>query len=131
MNQLKSPIAIVTGDKDLFAPALDEQIKPFTWLPNIDKYLVIVKNSTHFSFISEENSDRTELSSPIVNDDPAQARSYLRVFSVAFFKTYLAEQKDFKFYLTQKYFKSINKQQLPINLLRYLNADRLTRIAEQ
>ena len=92
MNQLESSLMIVAGDKDLFAPALDEQIKPFSWLPDIDKYLVLVKNSTHFSFIGKEDSNKTELPSQIVGFEPAIARSYLKVLSIAFFKSNLAQQ---------------------------------------
>ncbi|MBE9043558.1 alpha/beta hydrolase [Pleurocapsales cyanobacterium LEGE 10410] len=90
MNKLKSPLMIVTGDADLVAPALDEQLEPFTWLPNTNKYLVMVKNSTHFSFIGEE-TEEIELSSETVDSNLVLARSYLKVLSVAFFKTYLVE----------------------------------------
>ena len=82
---------IVAGDKDLFAPALDEQIKPFSWLSEIDEYLVLVKNSTHFSFIGGKNLDNDEIELPlqIADDDPALACSYLEVLSVAFFQAHL------------------------------------------
>lgn len=133
MSQMRSPLMIVTGDKDLFALALDEQIKPFTWLPDtdIDKYLVLVKNSTHFSFIGTEESEDIELSSQRVDSDSPQAYSYLKVLSVAFFKTYLAPQNEFKPYLTESYIKSISKQPLPINLLRSLDGERLEQLINQ
>ena len=123
---------MIAGDKDLFAPALDEQIEPFSWLPEIDKYLVLVKNSTHFSFIGGEDSDNDEIGLPlqIADDDPALARSYLEVLSVAFFKIYLAKQREFALYLTEPYIESLSKQPLPINLLRSLDSDRLKEIIE-
>ena len=93
IDRLKTLLMIVAGDKDLFAPALDEQIKPFSWLPKIDKYLVLVQNSTHFSFIkgedSNSNSNRIRSLLQMADDDPALARSYLKVLSVAFFQTHL------------------------------------------
>ena len=122
MSQMRSPIMIITGDQDLFAPALDEQIEPFTWLPEKDKYLVLVKNSTHFSFIGEGDSS-DPLPPQIIGLNPAIARTYLKVLSVAFFQTYLARENEFEPYLTESYLKSISKQQLPINLLRYINSD--------
>ena len=131
MNQLDSSLMIVAGDKDLFAPALDEQIKPFSWLPDIDKYLVLVKNSTHFSFIGKEDSNKTELPSQIIGFEPAIARSYLKVLSIAFFESNLAQQDKFKSYLTETYIKSISKQPLPINLLRSLEPSQLKQLIEE
>ena len=132
IDRLKTPLMMIAGDKDLFAPALDEQIEPFSWLPEIDKYLVLVKNSTHFSFIGGEDRGNDEIGLPlqIADDDPALARSYLEVLSVAFFKIYLAKQRGFALYLTKPYIESLSKQPLPINLIRSLNSDRLKEIIE-
>ena len=131
MSQLDSSLMIVAGDKDLIAPALDEQIKPFSWLPDIDKYLVLVKNSTHFSFIAEKDSNKTELPSQIIGFNRAIARSYLKVLSVAFFESHLAQQDKFESYLTESYVKSISKQPLPINLLRSLEPSQLKQLIEE
>ena len=131
MSQFDSPLLIIAGDKDIFAPALDEQLVPFTWLPKNNKYLVLVKNSTHFSFIDEGDSDEFELPINITGFNPAVARSYLKVLSVAFFKTYLAQQNEFKFYLTESYIKRISKPPLTINLLRSLNASQLNKLTEK
>ena len=133
IDRLKIPLMIVAGDKDLFTPALDEQIKPFTWLPEINKYLVLVENSTHFSFIGGEDLDNEEIELPlqIADDDPVLARSYLKVLSVAFFQTYLARQETFKSYLTESYVKSISKKPLPIDILRSLSGDRLKKLIDE
>ncbi|WP_172657337.1 alpha/beta hydrolase [Myxosarcina sp. GI1] len=128
MNRLKVPLAIVAGDKDLFAPALDEQLKPFTWLSDSQKYLVLVKNSTHFSFIDEQdtNNANAELSSQIEDLHLALARSYLKFLSVAFFQTYVAQQQEFSNYLTDSYAKTVSKEQLPLTIIRSLNSDKLS-----
>ena len=132
INQLKTPLMMVAGDKDRFAPALDEQIEPFSWLSEIDKYLVLVENSTHFSFIGGEDSDNDEIGSllQIADEDPALARSYLEVLSVAFFQTYLNKQEKFRSYLTESYVQSISKTPLPIDILRSLSGDRLKKLIE-
>ena len=130
INKLKSPLMIVTGEKDRFAPALDEQIEPFTELLGIEKYLVSIEDSTHFSFIGEGNSQDIELSPEIIGFDPATARSYLKTLSVAFFQTHLAQQNQFRLYLTKSYLKTISKQPLSINLLRSLTKERLEELIE-
>lgn len=122
INQLDSPLMMITGNVDLFAPALEGQLKPFTWLPRNNKYLVLIQNSTHFSFIGENS----EIELPqMLESNFALSSSYLKVLSVAFFKTYLAEQPEFKPYLTESYLKILSQQPLPINLLRSLDSDQL------
>ena len=130
INKLESPLMIVTGEKDRFAPALDEQIKPFTELLGIEKYLILIEDSTHFSFIGAGSSQDIELSPEIIGFDPAIARSYLKTLSVAFFQTHLAQQNQFRFYLTESYLKTISKQPLSINLLRFLTKERLEELIE-
>ncbi len=131
MSQFDSPLLIIAGDRDIFAPALDEQLVPFTWLPKNNKYLVLVKNSTHFSFIDEGDSDEFELPINLMGFNPALARSYLKVLSVAFFKTHLAQQNEFRFYLTESYIKRLSKPPLTINLLRSLNASQLNKLIKK
>ena len=131
LNAFKSPLMMITGDRDFFAPAINEQLKPFTWLPEINKYLVLVKNSTHFSFIGGGESNEIELPPSIIGSDLTIARSYLKILSVAFFQTYLARENEFESYLTESYFKNISKQQLPINLLRSLNDGRLKELIDR
>ena len=130
LNAFKSPLMMIAGDRDYFAPAISEQLKPFTWLPENDKYLVLVKNSTHFSFINERENNEIEPSSATVGSDSTVARSYIKSLSVAFCQTYLA-RKEFKSYLTETYFQSISKQQLPLNSLRSLNSDRLKELINE
>ena len=130
INKLESPLMIITGEKDRFAPALDEQIKPFTELSKIEKYLVLIGDSTHFSFIGVGNSQDIKLPPEIIGFDPAIARSYLKTLSVAFFQTHLTQQNQFRSYLTESYLKTISKQQSSINLLRFLTEEKLEELIE-
>ena len=49
---------LIAGSADTVAPALLEQIQPFTWLTSPNKYLVLMNNGTHFSTIEESPSKR-------------------------------------------------------------------------
>ena len=53
LSQIKIPVMIIAGSADTVAPALLEQIQPFTWLTSPNKYLVLMNNGTHFSTIEE------------------------------------------------------------------------------
>ena len=53
LSQIKIPVMLIAGSADTVAPALLEQIQPFTWLTSPNKYLVVMNNGTHFSTIEE------------------------------------------------------------------------------
>ncbi len=53
LSKIKIPLMIVAGTSDTAAPAYPEQIQPFTWLTNENKYLVLMNGGTHFSTIAE------------------------------------------------------------------------------
>lgn len=121
LGQMNRPIMIIGGSNDIFAPPLSEQIRPFTWLTNPDKYLVLVKNSTHLSF--SQGTD--DLPPAIVGPDLALARSYLKALSVAFFDTYLNNNPESAPYLSDRGVNSISQDSLPIYLLRSLTPEQL------
>ena len=51
MSAIEIPTMLVSGTNDLIVPPVAEQIRPFIWLDDdLDKYLVLVKPETHFSF---------------------------------------------------------------------------------
>ena len=131
INKLESPLMMITGEKDRFAPALDVQLKPFTWLPETKKYLIVVRDSTHFSFIGQGDSKDIELPTEILGFNPEIARSYLKTLSVAFFQTHLAEQTSFKLYLTESYLKTISQTPLSIHLLRSLSPEQLKELIKE
>ena len=53
LSQIQVPVMIVSSSADKVAPALSEQILPFTWLTTPEKYLVLLQGGTHFSTIGE------------------------------------------------------------------------------
>jgi predicted dienelactone hydrolase len=48
MSDIQIPVTLVSSSDDKIAPALPEQIQPFTWLNNPEKYLVLLEGGTHF-----------------------------------------------------------------------------------
>ncbi len=126
MSQMQVPVMLVSGSADYLTPPVPEQILPFTWLTNPDKYLVLVKNSTHFSFVS---GDGLPLPKGLVGPNPGVARSYLKALSVAFFRTHLTHQPEFAAYLSESYLKSISQEPLPLSLVRSLTEAQVEKAA--
>jgi predicted dienelactone hydrolase len=132
IEALQVPTMIVTGSADTIAPALPEQIRPFTWLKQTDKYLVLLDRGTHFSVITTPSgaaSSSTEIALPneVVGPNPAIARRYIEALSVAFFQTYIAKQPAYQVYLNAAYARSISEAAMPLSQIRLLTGAQLAK----
>ncbi|MGF1495982.1 MAG: alpha/beta hydrolase [Elainellaceae cyanobacterium] len=131
-SEIDIPIMIITGTADVVAPTLSEQILPFTWLTVDNKYLLVMRGGTHFSTIgtSEGGSEAVPLPPEITGTEQelALARLYVQALSVAFFRTYVSNQPEFRPYLSPTYVNQLSDAPLPLNIVRSLNADRLAQL---
>jgi predicted dienelactone hydrolase len=120
LQQVTVPTMIVAGNADTVAPALLEQILPFSWLGSRDRYFIQVDRSTHFSFLGEEEKDNDPLPVPaeIMGPTPEVTRNYMRALSLAFFRTHLLNQPGFRQYLTAAYGRSITQDPLRVDIIK-------------
>ena len=125
LSQIKITVMIVSGSADTVAPALAEQIQPFTWLTTPNKYLVIINGGTHFSTIAESPNATVPVPSQVIGSSPALARRYVKALSVPFFETYIAEQSNYLPYLSTDYVNTISQQPLPLSLIKSLTDEQL------
>lgn len=120
LSQIKIPTMIVSSGSDTVAPSLPEQILPFTQLKMSDRYLVMMPDGSHFSTLEDAVNSPGSVSVPdgVIGPNPAQARRYMNVLSLAFFRTYLTDQSvNFRSFLTSSYVKSISDPTNPISLV--------------
>ncbi|XHX79131.1 MAG: alpha/beta hydrolase [Stenomitos frigidus ULC029] len=130
LSQIKVPTLMMTGNADTIAPAVPEQIQPFTWLTTNDRYLVMMEGGTHFSTLDPTASkDVVPLPPEVIGPSPATGRRYVNALAVAFFQTYIANQPTYRSYLSPSYSKAISEAPLPLSLLRTLTAEQLTQSA--
>ncbi len=122
LSQIKVPVMLIASSADTVAPALLEQIQPFTWLTSSQKYLAIMEGATHFSTTGEISLSTGVFPVPpaVVGPTPSLARSYLNALSVAFFQTYVANQPDFARYLTPEYTTAISQAPLRLSISQTL-----------
>ncbi|MFB2973947.1 alpha/beta hydrolase [Aerosakkonema sp. BLCC-F183] len=125
LSQIKTPVMIISGSADTVAPALSEQIQPFTWLTTPNKYLVVMKNGTHFSTLAPTESD-LPLPESVLGPDLALARRYTKVLSLAFFQSYVSNLSEYQPYLSASYVEKLGREPLPLSFLRSLSSDELT-----
>lgn len=127
IRKIKIPIMLVGGSQDIFAPPVSEQIRPFTWLADPNKYLVLVENATHFSAIAEPTPENDVLPVPpaLLGPNRTAFYSYIKALSVAFLETHLLNHPEYKSYLQPSYAKFISQPPLNLSLLRSESNEKL------
>jgi predicted dienelactone hydrolase len=119
---------LVGGSQDIVTPVIPEQIIPFTWLPNPNKYLVLIENATHFTALAEPPGKKDVLPVPpaLLGPDRTPAYAYLNALSLAFLETHLLNRQEYRSYLQPSYAQYISKQPLNVSLINSLTTDQLT-----
>ncbi|MBD2202904.1 alpha/beta hydrolase [Calothrix sp. FACHB-1219] len=127
VSQIKVPTMLVAGSEDIFAPPIAEQIYPFTWLPNPNKYLVVIENATHFSAIAEPTANNNVLPVPeaLLGPNRAPAYSYIKALSLAFLQTHLLNRSESRTYLQPAYAQYISQSPLNLSLIQSLTPEQL------
>jgi predicted dienelactone hydrolase len=124
-SQINIPLMLVAGSNDTVAPALPEQIQPFTWLTTPNKYLVLLEDGTHFSAL-EASSGGVPVPPQVIGPAPEVAQEYMKALSVAFFQMYIAGQSDYQVYLSASYAQYISQSIIPLSLIQTLTPNQLT-----
>ncbi|MES1026417.1 alpha/beta hydrolase [Gloeocapsa sp. BRSZ] len=132
LSQIQIPVTIVSSSADKVAPALPEQILPFTWLSAKNKYLLLFTGGTHFSAAdkSDPNTEPLPIPESVIGPDPALARCYLRAWSVAFFATYIVGSQQYRPYLSADYAQAISQPPLALSVVQSLSANQLAQLVE-
>ncbi len=130
ISQIKIPVILVAASQDIFAPPVFEQIRPFTWLSDSNKYLALIENATHFSAIAEPTSENDVLPVPpaLLGPDRTPVYSYLNALSVAFLETHLLNHPEYRSYLQPSYATYISKEPLNLSILQSLSAEQFNQI---
>ncbi|HAA27204.1 MAG TPA: hypothetical protein DCE56_05380 [Cyanobacteria bacterium UBA8553] len=126
LSKIQVPLMLVAGSDDTAAPALPEQIQPFTWLTTPNKYLVLLKDGTHFSTLGA-SADAVPLPVRVVGPTPEVARTYMKALSLAFFETYIANKPEYRVYLNASYARFISQYTLPLSLVESLTESQIKR----
>ncbi len=128
LSQIQLPVMLVASSNDTVAPALPEQIRPFTWLTTPEKYLVLLEDGTHFSTLGPSTGS-IPIPETALGPDPRIAYQYMNALSVAFFKTYIAGEPDYRRYLSSTYARTLSEDPLPLELIKSLTAEQLMEAA--
>jgi len=130
MKAIEIPTLMVSASADTAAPALEEQIRPFSWLETPEKYFVLLENGTHFSTLAKTEEKGVPIPKEAIGPDPAIGQNYMKALSTAFFKAYLTNPNNYKIYLSNEYTNQISRSKMPIFLLETINPKQLPKKQE-
>ncbi len=124
LAQLEIPTLMMASTSDIVVPAIPEQIEPYRGLQVEDRYLVVMENATHFTFLEGDLSEGAiPLPSTLLGPDPQQARPYLKALSLAFFNRHLLNQTAMDSVLSQPYLDSLGTDLFQLAIVRDSAAD--------
>jgi predicted dienelactone hydrolase len=121
LSQIQIPVMFIGGTSDFVTPALAEQICPFTWLDTPQKYLVLVENGTHFSFLQGEGEGVLPIPEGWIGPDPEQVYPVLQGFATAFMNAYLRDRETRQTYLNDAYAQFLSSEAFALTLVRSLS----------
>ncbi len=129
-KSIQAPVMIISGTSDSITPPLAEQIEPFTWLPNIEKRLILIDGATHFSTIDELQPAERAFVTPkeLIGRTPEVARIYMRALGLAFFRTYVKQQPNTAIFLNPASIEAQSIQPLLLRGVSSLSIEDLDRI---
>lgn len=125
LSKIDIPVLMIAGSNDTIAPALPEQIRPFTGLTIADHYLLVMQGATHFSTIDITGTEPIDLPPVVVGPYSEIARDYTRAMSLAFLNTYLKGEEQYASVLTSAFTTRFSEPEIPLSLISELTPERL------
>ena len=125
LAQVTVPVLMIAGSADTVAPALPEQIVPFTWLPEGDRYLLLMEGSTHFSTIGVTGAETFGLPPEIIGPYPDIAQRYTQVMSLAFFASHLNQDSRYQPVLSSAFTARLSRPEMPLSFISSLTSEQL------
>ncbi|NEQ45739.1 MAG: alpha/beta fold hydrolase [Leptolyngbya sp. SIOISBB] len=123
------PTMMFGSTADTVAPALPEQIEPFTWLQTPDRYLVLVSDTTHFSVIDWDTEGEALIPVPeeLLGASPEVAQDYLQTLSLVFMFRYLRQDPRYDAALTAQFMENavVQSPLAPLSLINNLRSEAL------
>jgi predicted dienelactone hydrolase len=125
LSQINVPVLMIASSADTVAPALEEQIRPFTWLTTPNRYLLVLEGATHFSTIGPTGNETFQFPPQIIGPVPEIAQEYTQVMSLAFLSTYLKADSRYQPILTSAFTTRFSRPEMPLSFVSELGSDQL------
>ncbi len=107
MANIKVPTLIISSSKDVFAPPLEEQVLPFTWLQAQPKYLAMLVPATHFSAVGVSEGGVLPVPADLIGPNPQLAQPFFKGVSAAFFGVFNQQNEQLRPFLSQTFVSQV------------------------
>lgn len=118
LENISIPVMLVAGTEDYIAPAIPEQIEPFTRLKTTDKTLVVMEGGTHFSFLNPDSDGAIPFTGNFTGPDPEKSRPQIQALSLAFFNRHLKNQPEAEAFISQRYLNTFPTTPFQFSLVK-------------
>ena len=97
MSRIQIPVAIAAASEDVVASAVLEQVKPFSWIVNPERYLFVVRGVGHVADVrSFIRAFMPSLESFIPAKNIEPLKQYSRIFVLALVQTHVAHRNGYR-----------------------------------
>jgi predicted dienelactone hydrolase len=113
LSQIQIPILFISGNYDPATPAVFEQLRSFIWLTSSDKYLALAEGQAHVDFSQLDAGITQALNSvpKMTLPEPSLLKSYGHPTVLSFFEVYLAQNPQYRPYLSASYDAYLSQKQ--------------------
>lgn len=128
ISKIDIPLMLVSGSDDVLTPAIPEQIHPFVWLTQPDRYLAMMTSGNHAGFYPQLAGDGQPLGLVLQftkGPDPMLGSEYVKALSLAMMEVYIANDETYRPYLTASYAAFLSRAPIPLSLVRSLTSEQL------
>ena len=125
LAQIEVPVLMMASSADTIAPALPEQVFPFTWLTDSDHYLLVMEGGTHFSTLGISGRETFNLPAQIVGPNPEIAQTYTKKMSLAFLRVYLFGDNRYRSVLSSAFTTRISEPEIPLSFVTGLTQENI------
>jgi predicted dienelactone hydrolase len=132
MSKIEIPVAIAASSEDVVASAVLEQVKPFSWIVNPERYLFVVRGVGHVADVrSFIRAFMPSLESFIPDKNIEPLKQYSRIFVLALVQTHVARRNTYRPYLQAGYVLSISQPPNQVSILRSLTPTQFGNLFQQ
>ncbi|BAC08826.1 alpha/beta hydrolase [Thermosynechococcus vestitus] len=128
MANIKVPVLIVSSSKDVFAPPLEEQILPFTWLQAEPKYLAMLVPGTHFSALGVSAAGVLPVPNDLIGPNPQLAQPFFKGVSAAFFGVFNQQNEQLRPFLSQTFLSQVAQPTFQVYWVDRMNPQQLQEV---
>jgi predicted dienelactone hydrolase len=125
ISQIDRPMLMVSGDTDIVAPVVTEQVFPFIWMQQQPRYLALLQTGTHFSS-KPPGEGAGDVPSILMGEHRDVGSTYYKALATAFLGAHLLNDDRYRPYLTAAYAKAASEgQPMVVDMITSLTAEQV------